>query len=68
VQRFAQPDRGAPPRRRTLPFVFEIILIIVFFSGLVIGGLVGDARGWLPSAEALQEEDRARFRKLEDEA
>ena len=46
----------------------EVVILIVFFGGLVIGGLVTDKLGRLPSADALQEQDRARFRKLEDEA
>jgi hypothetical protein len=46
----------------------EVVILIVFFVGLVGGALVTEKLGWLPSTDALQEQDRARFRKLEDEA
>jgi hypothetical protein len=47
--------------------MIEIVILIVFFVGLVVGAIVTDRLGWLPSTEALQEEDRTRFRKLEHE-
>jgi hypothetical protein len=48
--------------------VIEILILIVFFGGLVVGGLVTDGLGSLPSAEELQEEDQARLRTIEHEA
>jgi hypothetical protein len=39
----------------------EIVIFAALFLGLVVGGLVADARGVLPSAEGLQEEDRERL-------
>ena len=44
--------------------MIEIILFSVFFAGLVIGGLIADATGRLPSAEELQAEDRARYARI----
>ena len=44
--------------------MIEIILFSVFFAGIVIGGLIADAAGRLPSAEELQAEDRARYAKI----
>ena len=41
--------------------VIEIVIFAAFFGGLVIGALVADARGVLPTAEQLQEEDRERM-------
>ena len=38
----------------------EVIVITVFFASIVIGGLVANAMGKLPDAEALEAEDRAR--------
>jgi len=44
--------------------MIEIILFSVFLAGIVIGGLIADAAGRLPSAEELQEEDRARYARI----
>ena len=44
--------------------MIEIILFSVFFAGIVIGGLIADATGRLPSAEELQAEDRARYARI----
>jgi hypothetical protein len=44
--------------------MIEIILFSAFFAGIVIGGLVADAKGRLPSAEELQAEDRARYAQI----
>ena len=41
--------------------MIEVILISVFFGGIVIGGLVANALGRLPDAAALEAEDRARY-------
>jgi hypothetical protein len=41
--------------------MIEIVILGVFLGLVVIGGLIADATGHLPSAEALQEEDRARL-------
>jgi hypothetical protein len=43
--------------------VIEIVIFAVFFGGLVIGSIVADARGVLPTAEQLQEEDRERLQR-----
>ena len=48
--------------------MIEVVILIVFFVGLVVGAIVTDKLGWLPSTDALQEQDRARFGKLENEA
>jgi hypothetical protein len=40
--------------------MIEIVVFTVFFSGLVIGSLIAQKLGRLPSAEALQVEDRER--------
>lgn len=44
--------------------MIEIVLFSVFFAGIVIGGLIADAAGRLPSAEELQAEDRARYARI----
>ena len=44
--------------------MIEIILFSVFIAGIVIGGLIADAAGRLPSAEELQAEDRTRYAKI----
>ena len=44
--------------------MIEIILFSVFFAGIVIGGLIADATGRLPSAEGLQAEDLARYTRI----
>ena len=43
--------------------MIEIVTFAVFFGGLVIGALIADALGVLPTAEQLQEEDRERWRR-----
>jgi hypothetical protein len=43
--------------------VIEIVILAVFFGGLVMGGLAADALGVLPTAEQLQEEDRERLQR-----
>jgi hypothetical protein len=43
--------------------VIEIVIFAVFFGALVIGALVADALGVLPTAERLQEEDRERLQR-----
>jgi hypothetical protein len=48
--------------------VIEIVIFIVFIMGLVVGSLVANALGRLPSAEELEEQDRLRLRKLERSA
>jgi hypothetical protein len=47
--------------------MIEIIVLSVFFAGLVIGGLVTNAMGRLPTAEELQAEDRARIAQFSKE-
>jgi len=47
--------------------MIEVILITVFFAGIVIGGLVANAMGRLPDAEALEAEDRNRNAKYQHE-
>ncbi|MET1001153.1 MAG: hypothetical protein ABWZ15_05025 [Acidimicrobiia bacterium] len=41
--------------------MIEIVIFAAFFFGLVVGALVAEARGSLPSAERLQEEDLERM-------
>jgi hypothetical protein len=41
--------------------VWPIVVFIVFIVGLVIGSLIAQATGHLPSAEALQVEDQERI-------
>ena len=43
--------------------MIEIVILAVFFGGLVIGGLIADALGVLPTAEQLQEEDGKRLQR-----
>jgi hypothetical protein len=42
----------------------ELIIFFTFFGLLVVGALVTDARGVLPSAEELQAQDEARNAKI----
>ena len=41
--------------------MIEIVIFAMFFGGLVIGSIVAEALGVLPTAEQLQEEDRERL-------
>ena len=43
--------------------VWPIVVFIVFIVGLVLGSLIAQATGRLPSAEALQVEDQERIAK-----
>ena len=43
----------------------QLIILVVFFGGLVIGSLIASALGLLPSAEELEAEDLAREASLE---
>ena len=52
---------GPAAERQKASIVIEIVILAAFFIGLVVGGLVADARGSLPSAERLQEEDQERL-------
>jgi hypothetical protein len=45
--------------------MIQIILLVVFFAGIVIGSLVANALGRLPNAEELQDQDRKRFARYE---
>jgi hypothetical protein len=45
--------------------VIEIFLLVAFFMGLVLGAVIADWRGRLPSVETLQAEDRVRFARFE---
>jgi hypothetical protein len=45
--------------------MIQIIGLGAFFATLVIGSLIANARGRLPNAEELQEEDRERFARYE---
>jgi hypothetical protein len=47
--------------------MIQIILMVAFFASLVIGSLVANALGRLPNAEELQEQDRKRFARYEQE-
>ncbi|MET1000556.1 MAG: hypothetical protein ABWZ15_01990 [Acidimicrobiia bacterium] len=47
--------------RSKASIVIEIVIFAAFFLGLVVGALVAEARGSLPSAERLQEEDLERM-------
>jgi hypothetical protein len=53
-------------RRRRL-IVTPIWIFVAFIGALVIGSLIAQRLGVLPSAEELEAQDRARFRKLEHE-
>jgi hypothetical protein len=46
--------------------MIQIVIFSVLMGGLVIGSLIADAMGRLPSVEELQEEDRRRTGKLEE--
>jgi hypothetical protein len=43
--------------------MIEIVMLAAFFGGLVVGSLVADALGVLPTAEQLQAEDSERLRR-----
>jgi hypothetical protein len=43
-------------------------IFVVFMGSLVIGSLIADALGKLPTAEQLQAEDQARYKKFENES
>jgi len=45
--------------------MLPIVVFAVFFGALVIGSLIANALGTLPTAEQLQEEDRVRFARHE---
>jgi hypothetical protein len=45
----------------------QVVIMIVFFVALAVGGVVADQLGRLPTAEQLAEEDQARFSRLEHE-
>jgi hypothetical protein len=45
--------------------VIQIVLLAVFFGLLVVGALVADALGRLPTAEELAVEDRERMQRYE---
>jgi hypothetical protein len=47
--------------------VTPIWIFVAFIGALVIGSVIAQALGVLPSAEELEAQDRARFRKLEHE-
>jgi hypothetical protein len=47
--------------------MLPIVLFVVFFVLLILGSLIAQALGRLPSAEQLQVEDRARMRKYQRE-
>ena len=44
--------------------MIQIIGLGAFFATLVIGSLIANARGRLPNAEELQEQDRKRFARF----
>lgn len=45
--------------------MIQITCLVAFFATLVIGSLIANARGWLPNAEELKEQDRERFARYE---
>jgi len=45
--------------------MIPMVVFALFFAALVIGSLIADALGKLPTAEELQEEDRARARRFQ---
>jgi hypothetical protein len=46
--------------------MLPVWIFVAFMGSLVIGSLIADALGKLPTAEQLQAEDQARFTKLEN--
>ena len=66
VLAFVRPSHCRRSWRRDA--CFPSLIVSVFIGGLVIGWLMANALGRLPTAEQLEAEDRARFRKLEREA
>jgi hypothetical protein len=44
--------------------VIQIVIFSVFFGGLVIGAIITNARGVLPTAEELAAEDQARWARI----
>jgi hypothetical protein len=45
--------------------MMPIVVFALFFAAVVIGSLIADARGKLPTAEELQEEDRVRYKRFQ---
>lgn len=45
--------------------MLPIVIFVVFMAALVIGSLVANAVGALPTAEVLIEQDNQRFGKME---
>jgi hypothetical protein len=48
--------------------VLPLVVFLVFIIGLVIGSLVANATGHLPTAEELERQDRLRLREHEQSA
>ncbi|MGH9085154.1 MAG: hypothetical protein ACRDYW_06840 [Acidimicrobiales bacterium] len=45
--------------------MIELTLMGLFFGGLVVGGVIADAAGRLPTAEELAAQDQRRFARYE---
>jgi hypothetical protein len=45
--------------------VLPFWIFLAFIGGVVIGSLIANAAGVLPNSEELEEQDRARFAKIE---
>ena len=45
----------------------QLIIMGVFFGGLVVGAAIAEASGHLPTVEELAEQDRQRFTRYRDE-
>ena len=52
-------------RRKDVVNMLPFWIFVAFMGGLVVGSLVADALGKLPTAEQLEAEDRARYKKIE---
>jgi hypothetical protein len=45
--------------------VIEIVLLAAFFGALIVGSIVAEACGRLPTADQLAAQDRERWRRFE---
>jgi hypothetical protein len=44
--------------------MIQIVILSVFFGGLVVGAIIANARGALPDAEQLPAQDQARWARI----
>ena len=47
--------------------MLPVVIMIVFFVGLVIGSAIAESLGRLPTAKELEEQDQARYERFKRE-